>query len=181
MTRTAPAPTTTRRIERRPAPPVDPVALATAVATAYVEVRAGRRPPDQLRPLLAPTARRRLKALVLRRRGQDRTPCGGASVIRVTACRPTDDAAEVVVVLREATGVSAVAVRADRRDGRWWVTDVGAPQDRQPLVPPGAPHASTADLSSRDDRRLQRVPMGHGPTGDVPSIGSVRIRDTSCT
>lgn len=144
MTRTAPAPITTRRIERRPAPPVDPVALATAVATAYVEVRAGRRPPDQLRPLLAPTARRRLKALVLRRRGQDRTPCGGASVIRVTACRPSDDAAEVVVVLREASGVSAVAVRADRRDGRWWVTDVGAPQDRQPLVPPGAPQPAPA-------------------------------------
>lgn len=141
MTRVAPAPTTTRRIERRPdtAPPVDPVAVAVATATAYVEVRAGRRPPDQLRPLLAPPARRRLRALVLRRRGQSLEACGGHSVVRVLSCRPHDDAAEVVVVLRGPGGISAVAVRVERRDDRWWVTDVGAPEDRQPLVPPGAP------------------------------------------
>lgn len=140
MTRVAPTPTTTRQIERRPAaPPVDPVAVGVAVATAYIEVRAGRRPPDQLRPLLAPPARRRLRALVLRSRGQARGGCGGASVVRVVSCRPHDDAAEVVAVLRVGDEVTAVAVRVERRDQRWWVTDVGAPEDRQPLVPPGAP------------------------------------------
>lgn len=140
MTRVAPTPTTSRRIERRAAgAPVDPVAVAVAVATAYVEVRAGRRPPDQLRPLLAPSARRRLRALVLRQRGQARGACGGASVVRVVSCRPQPDAAEVVVVLRGAEATTSVAVRVDRRDDRWWVTDVGAPEDRQPLVPPGAP------------------------------------------
>lgn len=137
MTRLGPAPTAAPRIERRPAPPVDPVALCTAVATAYLEVRVGRRPPDQLRPLLAPRARRRLHALVLRRRCE-RTAAGGFSVSHVSTCWPHDRAVEVVVVLRDSRGVTAVAVRADHRRGRWWVTDVGAPEDRQPLLPPGA-------------------------------------------
>lgn len=139
MTRLAPTPSTARPIARRPTTPVDPVALAVAVATAYVEVRAGRRPPDQLRPLLAPRARRRLRALLLRCRGRQRPTCGGASVSRLVTSWLHEDAVEAVVVLRDAAGVTVVAVRADRRDGRWWVSDVGAPEDRQPLVPPGAP------------------------------------------
>lgn len=158
MTRLGPAPTTTRAIERRPAAPVDPVALAVAVATAYVEVRAGRRPPDQLRPLLSPRARRHLRALLLRRRGQQHPSCGGASVSRLVTAWPHANALEVVVVLRDVAGVTVVAVRADRRSGRWWITDVGAPEDRQPLVPPGAPQPAP---------RTRREP------------GPVRLRDTS--
>lgn len=140
MTRLAPAPApgTTRTIERRPAP-VDPVAMAVAVATAYLEVRAGRRPPEQLDPLLARRARRRVRAMLVRRRGRATPRCGGVSTSRVTSFRPHDDALEAVVVLRHPDGVVAVAVRADWRRGRWWVTDVGTPEDRQPLVPPGAP------------------------------------------
>jgi hypothetical protein len=139
MTRLAPTPGTTRRIERRPGPRVDPVALAVAVATAYLEVRAGRRPPDQLRPLLAPAARRRLRAVVLRRR-QEHPRAGGASVSRVVTSRPTDDVVEVVVVLRRGDASAVpVAARIEHRGGRWWVVDVGAPEDRCPLVPPGAP------------------------------------------
>lgn len=132
MTRLAPTPTTAPRIERRQGAPVDPVALCVAVATAYVEVRAGRRPPDQLRPLLAQGARRHVHALVLQSRRQ-RQASGGQSVSRVTAYWPHDTAVEVAVVLRDSRGVTAVAVRADHRRGRWWVTDVGAPEDRQPL------------------------------------------------
>lgn len=139
MTRLAPAPTTTRRIERRPVPPMDPVALATLVASAYVEVRAGRRPPGQLDRVLSPSARRRVRLLLRRRRGVPRPACGGTSASRVVASRLHDDAMEVVVVLRAEHGACAVAVRLDRRGGRWWVTDVGGPEDRQPVVPPGAP------------------------------------------
>lgn len=153
MTRLGPAPTAAPRIERRGTPPVDPVALCTAVATAYLEVRAGRRPPDQLRPLLAPRARRRIHALVRRRRCE-RMPSGGVSVSHVSTCWPHERAVEVVVVLRDSRGVTAVAARADHRRGRWWVTDVGAPEDRRPLLPPGAalpaPKAATAGVRIRD-------------------------------
>lgn len=138
MTRLGRAPSAARRIERRTEPPVDPVALCTAVATAYLEVRAGRRAPDQLRPLLAPRARRHIHALVLRRRSE-RRPTGGFSVSRVSTCWPHEAAVEVVAVLRDSRGATAVAVRAEHRRGRWWVTDVGAPEDRRPLLPPGAP------------------------------------------
>lgn len=149
MTRLGPTPTAAPRIARRSVPPVDPVALCVAVATAYVEVRAGRRPPDQLRPLLARRARRHIHALVLRRRG-DRPPAGGCSVSKVRSCWPHPDAVEVVVVLTDTRGASAVAVRADRRRGRWWVTDVGAPEDRQPLLPPGAPMPPPRSVRPRD-------------------------------
>ena len=139
MTRLAPAPSTAARIERRRAVPVDPTALAVEVASAYLEVRAGRRPPEQLDAVLARGARRRLRALVLRQRGREPAACGGASLVRLVTSRPHDDAVEVVAVLRDPRGATAVAVRVDRRAGRWLVTDVGSPEDRQPLVPPGAP------------------------------------------
>jgi hypothetical protein len=139
MTRVAPVPTTTRRIERRPRPPVDPAALAIAVATAYLEVRAGRRRPAQLDPLLTPAAQRRLNILARRQRRLPQQPSGGFSIQRVTTCRPHADALELVAIVREGDATTAVAVRADRRRGRWWITDVGTPEDRQPLVPPGAP------------------------------------------
>lgn len=139
MTRLAPAPTTTRRIERRPVPAMDPVALATLVASAYVEVRAGRRPPAQLDRVLSPAARRRLRLLLRRQRRTTGRTCGGTSTSRVVTSRVHEDAMEVVVVLRDDDAARAVAVRLDRRGARWWVTDVAGPEDRQPVVPPGAP------------------------------------------
>lgn len=139
MTRLAPEPTTVRQIERRPTAPVDPVALAVEVASAYLEVRAGRRPPEQLRHVLDRGARRRLRALVLRHRNRAHPACGGASLTHLVTSHLHADAVEVVAVMRDARGGTAVAVRVDRRGGRWRVTDVGAPEDRQPLVPPGAP------------------------------------------
>ncbi len=139
MTRLAPAPTTARRIERRQLPAVDPTALAVTVATAHLEVRAGRRGPDQLNPLLAPSAQRRLLILARRQRRRNRRPSGGFSIQRVRSSRVQPDAVEVTVIVREGAALTAVAVRVDRRDDRWWVTDVGTPEDRQPPVPPGAP------------------------------------------
>lgn len=153
MTRLAPTPTTGPVIARRPAPPVDPIALCVAVATAYVEVRAGRRPPDQLRPLLGDMAQRQLHALVERCR-REQAATGGFSVTRVATFWPHDTAVEVVAVLRDSRGATAVAVRADHQRGRWWVTDVGAPEDRQAA-------ATSRSVRSRRWR------------------GSVRIRDTS--
>lgn len=132
MTRVAPVPTSDRTIDRRVTPPIDPVMLAVVVASAHLEVRAGRRAPDQLHPVLSPTARRRQRAVVVRRR-QERVLAGGVTVSRVVTCHLDDDAVEVVVVARTGDRVVPVAVRVDRRRGRWWVTDVGVPEDREPL------------------------------------------------
>lgn len=152
MTRLAPTPTTDRRIARRPVPPMDPVALATLVASAYLEVRAGRRPPGQLDRVLSPDARRRVRALLKRQRVAPPRSCGGTSTSRVVAQRLDDDSVEVVVVLRDDHAARAVAVRLDRRGPRWWVTDVGCPEDRQPIVPPGAAQPRPRPPGPRRDR-----------------------------
>lgn len=131
MTRLAPVPRSTREIERRAA--LDPVALAVGMATAYLEVRSGRRPPDQLHPYLGASARRRLRLVVVRNRRGWQRPCGGASVTRVVQCRPAEGILEAAVVVREDDAVRVVAMRVERRRGRWVVTDLGLPEDRRRL------------------------------------------------
>lgn len=130
MTRLAPAPTSRRPIARR-GPRPDPVSAAVTVATAYVEVRSGRRGLPQLRDVLTRDAYRRARHAVVLRRRMAR-PCGGISISHVRAYRPTPDAVEVAVVVRDGDQVIAVAVRLDRRRGQWGVTDIGVPEDRAP-------------------------------------------------
>lgn len=128
MTRLAPAPGSRRPIGRRGARP-EPVTAAVSVATAYLEVRAGRRGLTQLRDVLTRDAYRRARqAVVLRRR--DACPTGGTSVSRIFASHPTPDSVEVAVVLRDGDRVLVVAVRLDHCGGRWGVTDIGLPEDR---------------------------------------------------
>lgn len=133
MTRLAPAPAHHRRIGRRQAHPSPPVSAAIRVATAYVEVRSGRRGLPQLRDVLTRDAYRRARQAVVMRRREAR-PGGGISVSHVRSCRPTPDALEVAVVVRDGDQVLVVAVRLDRlRSGQWGVTDIGVPDDRQGL------------------------------------------------
>lgn len=114
----------------RTIPAIDPAALAIVAATAYVEIRSGRRPVRQLEGLATRTLLRRLESLVCRTRRQ-RQPAGGVSIRRVFPCRVHDDVVEVAVVLHVARRCGAVAVRLERRAGRWWVTDLSAPEDRR--------------------------------------------------
>lgn len=132
MTRLAPAPAHHRPIGRRQVHPT-PVAAAIRVATAYVEVRSGRRGLPQLRDVLTREAYRRARQAVVMRRREER-PGGGISVSHVRSCRPAPDAVEVAVVVRDGDQVLVVAVRMDRlRSGQWGVTDIGVPDDRQGL------------------------------------------------
>lgn len=135
MTRLAPLPETRRPIGRRNRHH-DPVSAAVTVATAYVEVRSGRRGLPQLRDVLTRDAYRRARQAVVLRRGRDQ-PSGGISVSHVRSYRPTPDAVEVAVVLRDGDRVLVVAVRLDRRHDQWGVTDIGLPDDRPPNLRPG--------------------------------------------
>lgn len=130
------------RLSRRPLqvsrrdgaiPALDPAALAIVAATAYVEIRTGRRPVQQLDGLATRTVLRRLQALVCRTRGR-LSPGGCVSVCRAIPCRVADHVAEVAVVLRHADRHSAVAVRLERRADRWWVTALSAPEDRPAIT-----------------------------------------------
>jgi hypothetical protein len=114
----------------RRAAAVDPTAIAVAMATAYVEIRSGRRCAAQLEPYLTSAVSSRLESLVKRHRGRG-APSGGLSVRRVVTCRPSDDVAEVSVVIRDGHRCLAVAVRLEWRR-RWMVTVLDAPEDRPP-------------------------------------------------
>lgn len=123
----------------RPGPEPDPRRLAGLLARAYVEVRDGRRPVDQLAPLLAPSLQRRLARHrpPARRRAQQ-----PPRVRRVTASWPTRDACEAAVIIERAGRASAVAVRLERHRGRWRVVELTAPEEGlAPLatasLPPG--------------------------------------------
>lgn len=142
MTTIAPAPTTLREIRRIPEEPrahrrhtpVDPVVLAVRMATAYVEVRSGRRPLPQLRDELPRDAYRRLRWAELHQRRQP-TARGGASVQRIMACRVAPDIVEVSVVVRDGDHVRGVGVRMEHH-GHWRVADIGLPEDL-PVRPRG--------------------------------------------
>ncbi len=108
--------------------PVDPTALAVVAATLYLEVRAGRRPWNQLEQVASRRVHRRLRALVARQR-RERGPAGVISVRRVVAQAVHDGLVEAAVVVHDTNRVTVVAVRLEVRSGRWMVTDLGSPED----------------------------------------------------
>lgn len=107
----------------------DPTALAVAAATAYLEIRAGRRPAHQMEPLLAPVVRSELERLIRCRR-RDRSPTGGISVLRVVGTRPGPGVLDAAVVCRDGGTYTAVATRVEFRQGRWVITALSTPEDQ---------------------------------------------------
>ena len=106
----------------------DPTALAVACATAYLEIRAGRRPARQLDRLLSPLVRLHLAAVVTHHRGARRR-CGDVSVLRVVTSHGGPGLVDAVVVARDGASHTAVAVRIEYRPDGWKVTALGTPED----------------------------------------------------
>jgi hypothetical protein len=107
----------------------DPVALAVAAASAYLEIRAGRRPARQIERLLAPVVRAELARTVHLRR-HEVPPIGGISVLRVISGQPGPNILDAAVVCRDGTAVTAVAVRVEFRRGGWSITALSTPEDQ---------------------------------------------------
>jgi len=126
-TRTVSAPSRPDRTTR--ARIQDPVALAVAAATAYLEIRAGRRPARQIERLLAPVVRVELARMVYLRR-HEQPPIGGISVLRVISSQPGPNILDGAVVCRDGMAVTAVAVRVEFRRGRWSITALSTPEDQ---------------------------------------------------
>ncbi len=103
----------------------DPARLAGLLAVAWLEVRGGRRPLHQLRPLLTPAVDQRLAHQVAR--GRDRAT-NLTRIRRIHATRPSDDVCEAVVLLDHAGRTTAIAIRLERRAGRWRAADLSAPE-----------------------------------------------------
>jgi hypothetical protein len=124
-----------RPVAGRPPGP-DPVRLATLLVRTWLEVRAGRRPLDQLSPLVTPAVQRRLATMIARRRPS--AAAGRVHKVRVT--RPSRSACEAcVTVVDEGGRTTAVAVRLERHLGAWRVTELMTPEA-------GLPPLSTSSL-----------------------------------
>lgn len=126
----------TRRRRDRPAdgrPPgvPDPLRLARAVVVAWLEVESGRRPLEQLAPILAPVIARRIAATVRHNRRRGVAPWGpGADVVVACHGQSLDEAScDAVVVVRIGPRITAVAVRVERHRGAWRVVELARPED----------------------------------------------------
>lgn len=106
----------------------DPTALAVAAATAYLEIRAGRRPARQLERLLAPLVRVEL-AQVVRDRRAEQPAMGGICLLRVMTSQPSPHVLDAVVVCRDGTRHTAVATRVEFRPSGWAITALSTPED----------------------------------------------------
>ncbi|MFP4635554.1 MAG: Rv3235 family protein [Nitriliruptoraceae bacterium] len=118
---------------RRPAgghpPDPDPQRLARLLAQAWLEVRSGRRPLHQLRPLLSPATFRRLAAQLRR---CPPTPADEIRVRRVTASHPTPEACEASVLIEQRGRTTAIAMRLERHLGAWRAVELTAPETGLP-------------------------------------------------
>jgi hypothetical protein len=113
-------------------PGPDPARLAGLLTRTWLEIRAGRRPLAQLAPLVTPAVRRRLAADLRRRRA--RATSGPPRVRRVVAATPAAGVCEAVVLVEHDGRTTAVAVRLERRRGRWRAVDLTAPEDGLPAL-----------------------------------------------
>lgn len=133
---TAARPTTRVRrptaVRQSPVKALDPTALAVAAATAYLEVRAGRRPVRQLERLLSPVVRVEM-GLMIRDRRRDQPAIGGISVLRVVAGQPSPHILDAAVVCRDGSSHTAVAVRVELRPSGWTITALSTPEDQARL------------------------------------------------
>lgn len=133
---------------RRPAagrpPDPDPQRLAGLLAQAWLEVRTGRRPLHQLRPLLSPATFRRLAAQLRR---CPPAPAESIRVRRVTASHPTPEACEATVLIDQNGRTTAIAVRLERHLGAWRAVELTAPESG---LPPLHTRSLPADHRPRD-------------------------------
>jgi hypothetical protein len=104
------------------------VPWAARLAQAVLEVVAGERPVLQLMSWVHPDIYRRLERRHhLSRRSRDlRRPANRqADAVRsVHVCHPTEDVAEIAVVTVRADRCVALAMRLERRKGRWFCTEL---------------------------------------------------------
>lgn len=126
-------------------PGPEPARLAGFLARAWLEVRARRRPLEQLAPHLSPAVRRRLATQIV---GPDaRLAHQTVRVRRVVASAPCPRVYEAVVVITQGGRTTAIAVRLEHHRGRWRAVELAAPEAGLPALRTASapPHHQPAD------------------------------------
>ena len=142
-------------------------ALAAAVARTYLEVEAGRRPLEQLAPLLAPALRARLHAC-----GRQRAPGPPAdAIVSVTVVATSADAREAAVVVRRGRRVEVLALRLERHRGGWRLVELSWPdgqRTRTSSLPWAPPPPDAFDEAEAEEAAV----AGRGSAADVLEAAS---------
>lgn len=117
--------------DNRPARRSDPLQLARAVVVTWLEVECGRRPLEQLRPVLSPAIAHRIAITLRRNRRDGVVPLGpGPGAVLSTVGQPGSGGAyDAVVLVRTGPRVTAVAVRLERHRGAWRAVELARPED----------------------------------------------------
>lgn len=119
----------------------DPEGLARLLVRVWFEIQAGRRPFNQLAPLVSPALRRRLLSQLPRASGSRRRQ-PAATIRRVIVTCPRQEAFEMCVLVERDGRVTAVALRLERRRGAWRAVDMTAPEaGLRPLASTTGPSA----------------------------------------
>ena len=124
----------------------DPEGLARLLVRVWFETQAGRRPFNQLAPLVSPALRRRLLSQLPRASGS-RRPQPAATIRRVVVTCPRQEAFEMCVLVERDGRVTAVALRLERHRGAWRAVDMTAPEAG--LLPLASP-TETSTRPARD-------------------------------
>lgn len=152
MTRTSRRPRGTDRAPagRRPAPSRPQVeSLAAAVARAWLEIEAGRRPLAQLTPLLSPAVASRLRQRLTNSGRVLAPPVQAVRSLRPSWSSPT--ACDVAVIVQRAARVGALAIRLEVHRGSWRVVELVAPEWGQRPLPTGSTPTSRPRRDAFDD------------------------------
>lgn len=140
--------------------------LALAYAQLYLEVESGLRPRHAVEPMMEPRLCAKLKDHWLRP-GPLRTP----AAVRVQRCGP--DCFEAAVSVRGVRRSGALALRLERREGRWRVAEAGRPEDGalpEGEVPPDGELCAFDLVIPPRERRAALAPVTALPPREQPAL-----------
>jgi len=140
--------------------------LALAYAQLYLEVESGLRPRHAVEPMMDPRLSARLKGHWLRP-----GPCRTPTAVRVARCSP--DCFEAAVSVRGTRRSGALALRLERRAGRWQVVEAGRPEDGvlpEGEVPPDGEWCAFDLVIPPRERRGELAPVTSLPSREQPAL-----------
>ena len=149
--------------------------FAALLALMLIEVLDGRRPAEQLDPLVTSAVALRirhwLRISTARRRRAATGPEPAPRVRSVRCQRHCDDAAESAVVIEHRGRTRAIAVRLDRCNGVWLATDLAPAEGGLPALATSSLRAVPPPRDAFDEAAAANEVDPSDPTGDEDASG----------
>ena len=185
-----PAPVSSDHARARVTP--DPAEVLPAIARLIIQVLAGRRPLSQIEHMLSPAVATRLAARVRSQYRSDEVPNDRVRIRHLSSCWVHANACEGVVMVDGAKRSTALAIRIERHQGRWRVTEAAGPEfawrpigptrRRQPTThrptPRRRPPRGSTAAPQPDERTCQSTDIS---THNLPSGSRMSTSTTNVT